>query len=92
MTDTIVNTATAPIDSAGRIVLPREIRAAMKLEAGMRLRLAVRAGKLELTVAEDEAPVSRAASGRRVLPPAAAASDAAAAVRAERRAQAQRRR
>jgi AbrB family looped-hinge helix DNA binding protein len=88
----------APIDSAGRVVLPRAVRESLGLRAGMRLRMRVLAGRLELTVAEDEPPAALSASGRRVLPKAAAdagfsgASEARAAVRAERDALPRRRR
>jgi AbrB family looped-hinge helix DNA binding protein len=97
MNDAMLTTIDAPVDSAGRIVLPRAVRESLGLRAGMRLRMRVLAGRLEMTVAEDQPPAATSASGRRILSTLAAApgaepSDARAAVRAEREAQARRRR
>jgi len=41
----------ATIDGAGRIVVPKSIRDAMRLSAGQRLEMEVRDGRLEIEVA-----------------------------------------
>lgn len=77
------------IDSAGRIVLPSEVRRRLNLGPGSRLRLAVVAERIELTPeAEPESPLVLTATKRRVLEPTGKPFDAAAAARAEREAQA----
>ena len=77
------------IDSAGRVVLPSESRRLLNLRAGSRLRLAVVAGRIELTPEpEDAVPLVLAPSRRRVLEPSGQPFDAAAATRTERSAQA----
>lgn len=81
------------MDSAGRVVLPSEARRRLNLRPGSRLLLTVVAERIELTPEpEVQAELTSAPSRRRVLPATGRAMDAAAATRAEREAQAQRRR
>lgn len=78
---------TLTLDSAGRVVLPGATRRQLNLGPGSKLRLAVVAGRIELTPdAPAEPSLVTAASQRRVLAPTGATSDAAAAVRGEREA------
>ena len=80
------------VDSAGRVVLPSEARRLLNLRPGSRLRLAVVAQRIELTPEPEEQPaLVLAKSRRRVLEPTGKPFDAAAATRAERDAQARRR-
>jgi AbrB family looped-hinge helix DNA binding protein len=77
------------IDSAGRIVLPSEVRRQLNLTAGSRLSLDVVAQRIELTPAPDaDAGLQVVAGKRTVLAPSGKAFDAAAAVRADRDARA----
>lgn len=79
------------IDSAGRIVLPSEVRRQLNLGPGSRLSLEVVAQRIELTPQpQAEAEQALSASKRTVLRPTGKAFDAAAATRAERDAQARR--
>jgi AbrB family looped-hinge helix DNA binding protein len=81
------------VDSAGRVVLPSEVRRQLNLRPGSRLRLAVFAERIELAPEpEDDARTALAPSRRRVLQPTGKPLDAAAATRAERSAQARPRR
>jgi AbrB family looped-hinge helix DNA binding protein len=78
------------IDSAGRIVLPSEIRRRLNLAPGSRLRLEIVAERIELTPEAEPAPALVRKGKRLLLPPSGAPFDAAAATRAEREAQARR--
>jgi AbrB family looped-hinge helix DNA binding protein len=79
------------LDSAGRIVLPAEVRRRLNLRAGARLQLEVVAERIELTPEpEAEAKLARSAGARTVLRATGKESDSAAATRAERDAQARR--
>ena len=79
------------LDSAGRIVLPAEVRRRLNLRAGSRLQLEVVAERIELTPEpEAEARLTRSAGSRTVLRATGKRADAAAATRAERDAQAHR--
>lgn len=81
------------IDSAGRIVLPSEVRRRLNLRVGSRLRLDVVAERIELTPEPEAEPaLGVSATKRAVLRPTGRAFDAADAIRAERDAQARRRR
>ncbi len=81
------------IDSTGRIVLPSEVRRRLNLRAGSRLRLDVVAERIELTPEPEAEPDLRvSATKRAVLRPTGRVFDAAVATRAERDAQARRRR
>lgn len=81
------------IDSAGRIVLPSEVRRRLNLRVGSRLRLDVVAERIELTPEpEADAALGVSATKRAVLRATGRAFDASAATRAERDAQARRRR
>ena len=51
--------AISTIDSAGRLVLPREIREQAKLEPGMPLRISVRDGRIEIEPAPREVRIVR---------------------------------
>jgi AbrB family looped-hinge helix DNA binding protein len=93
MKDATANTTILPVtvDSAGRIVLPREVRRRLNLKTGTRLRLTVVAERIELTPeADTEVELAVAPSGRRVMRARGESMDAAAATRAERNAQARR--
>ena len=80
------------VDSAGRVVLPSEARRRLNLRPGSRLLLTVVAERIELTPEpEPETELSVAPSRRKVLPATSNPTDAVAATRAEREAQAQRR-
>ena len=80
------------MDSAGRVVLPSEIRRRLNLRPGSRLLLSVVAERIELTPEpQADAELHIAPSRRRVLPATGQALDAAAATRQERAAQARRR-
>jgi len=80
------------VDSAGRVVLPSEARRRLNLRPGSRLLLTVVAERIELTPEpEAQAELTLAPSRRRVLSATGKSTDAAAATRAEREAQAQRR-
>ena len=79
------------IDSAGRIVLPSEVRRRLSLGPGSRLMLDVVAQRIELTPEPQGDPELMVTAGKRtVLRPTGKAFDAAAATRAEREAQARR--
>lgn len=79
------------LDSAGRIVLPADVRRRLNLRAGSRLQLEVVAERIELTPEpEAEAKLTRSAGARTVLRATGKKSDASAATRAERDAQARR--
>ena len=80
------------MDSAGRVVLPSEIRRRLNLRPGSRLLLSVVAERIELTPEpQADAEFHVAPSRRSVLPATGQAFDAAAATRQERQAQARRR-
>jgi AbrB family looped-hinge helix DNA binding protein len=85
-------TSAITMDSAGRIVLPSEVRRRLNLQPGARLRWSVLAERIELTP-EVQADTEFAASPsrRKVLPATGKAFDAAGAVREERASQARRR-
>jgi AbrB family looped-hinge helix DNA binding protein len=84
--------STLTLDRTGRVLLPSEVRRRLNLQPGSRLKLAVLAERIELTVEAPEAPeLATAPSQRRVLPPSGRPLDAAAAVRSEREAQSRRR-
>ena len=53
------NGSIATMDSAGRLVLPREIRDQAKLEPGTPLRIAVRDGRIEIEPVPREVHVIR---------------------------------
>lgn len=73
------------IDSAGRIVLPAELRRRLNLVPGSRLLLDVVAQRIELTPEPPPAPeLVRSAGQRAVLPASGQPLDAAALTRAER--------
>lgn len=79
------------IDSAGRIVLPSEIRRRLQLVPGSRLTLDVVAQRIELTPqAQAEPEMELTASRRTVLRATGKPFDAAAATRAEREDQSRR--
>lgn len=79
------------LDSAGRIVLPADVRRRLNLRAGSRLQLEVVAERIELTPEpEAEARLTQSAGARTVLRATGKKSDAATATRAEREAQARR--
>ena len=79
------------MDSAGRIVVPREVRRQLGLGAGSTLLLDVVAQRIELTPQPRADAELLVRSGRRtVLRASGKAFDAAAATRAERDAQARR--
>ena len=79
------------IDRSGRVVLPSAVRRLLNLSPGSRLTLDVVAQRIELTPKAD-AELLRRPGQRTVLKPSRQPFDAAAAVRAERDAQAQRKR
>ncbi len=80
------------MDSAGRVVLPSEIRRRLNLRPGSRLLLSVVAERIELTPEpQADAELHVAPSRRSVLPATGQAFDAAAVTRQEREAQARRR-
>jgi len=60
--------AIATMDSAGRLVLPREIRDEAKLEAGTPLRIAVRDGLIEIEPLPREVHVVRKGRIRVAVP------------------------
>lgn len=79
------------LDSAGRIVLPAEVRRRLNLVAGSRLSLDVVAERIELTPQASADSELLARPGKRVLlRPTGAAQDAALATRQERDARARR--
>lgn len=79
------------MDSAGRIVVPREVRRQLGLVAGSTLTLDVVAQRIELTPQpRADAELLVRAGQRTVLRASGKAFDAAAATRAERDAQARR--
>jgi AbrB family looped-hinge helix DNA binding protein len=84
------STATATLDSTGRIVLPSDVRKRLRLETGARFSVEVVAERIELTPEAPADPAVVRKSGRLVLAAAGEALDAAAAIRAERQAQAAR--
>ena len=80
------------IDSAGRLVLPKEIRDEARLEPGMPLRIVCRDGRIEIDPAPREVRVVRKGRMRVAIPveqgdalPSAAVRDTTASVRARRR-------
>ncbi len=76
---------TISVDSAGRLVLPIEVRRRLNLVAGSKLKLDVVAQRIELTPqAEAQSPVVMSKGRRLVLAATAQASSAARAVRDER--------
>lgn len=80
------------IDSAGRIVLPSQVRRQLNLRPGSRLRLDVVAKRIELTPEpETQTDLTVSETKRPVLRPTGRAFDAASATRAERDAQSRRR-
>ncbi|MFO1206154.1 MAG: AbrB/MazE/SpoVT family DNA-binding domain-containing protein [Burkholderiales bacterium] len=80
-----------PIDQAGRIVLPSEVRRRLNLGPGSRLRVAVIAERIELTPEPEPDPtLVSAPSKRKVLQVTGTDFNAAAATRAERDARARR--
>jgi AbrB family looped-hinge helix DNA binding protein len=62
------NGAVATMDSAGRLVLPREIRDEAKLEPGTPLRIAVRDGRIEIEPVPREVHVIRKGRIRVAVP------------------------
>ena len=77
------------LDSAGRIVLPAEVRRRLNLRTGSRLQLEVVAERIELTPEPEAASkFTKSAGERTVLRATGKKSDATAATRAERDAQA----
>ena len=60
--------AISTMDSAGRLVLPREIRDEAKLEPGIPLRIAVRDGRVEIEAAPREVRVVRKGRMRVAVP------------------------
>jgi AbrB family looped-hinge helix DNA binding protein len=62
------NGAVATMDSAGRLVLPREIRDEAKLEPGTPLRIAVRDGRIEIEPLPREVRVIRKGRLRVAVP------------------------
>lgn len=80
------------IDSAGRIVLPSEVRRRLNLAPGSRLRVEIVAERIELSPEAEPAPELVRKGKRLLLPPTGKPFDAAAATRAERETQAWRNR
>ena len=79
------------IDSAGRIVLPSEVRRRLNLFAGSRLRLDVVGERIELTPEVETDPAfGISATNRMVLRPTGRVLEAVAATRAEHIVQANR--
>jgi len=79
------------LDSAGRIVLPSEVRRRLNLTTGSRLQLAVVAERIELTPEADAEPDFKLSpAGRKILKATGTSFDASAATRSERTAQARR--
>jgi bifunctional DNA-binding transcriptional regulator/antitoxin component of YhaV-PrlF toxin-antitoxin module len=60
--------ATSTIDSAGRLVLTREIRDQAKLEPGIPLRITVRDGRIEIEPAPREVRIVRKGRLRVAVP------------------------
>ena len=60
--------ATSTMDSAGRLVLPREIREQAKLEPGMPLRIVFRDGHVEIEPAPREVRIVRKGRMRVAVP------------------------
>lgn len=80
------------MDSAGRVVLPSEVRRRLNLQPGSRLRLSVVAERIELAPeAQVDTELAASSNRRKVLPSTGKAYDAAAAIRDERASQARRR-
>ena len=79
---------TIPIDRAGRIVLPKDVRRQLNLAPGSRLRIAVIAERIELTPEpEEQSELAYSASKRATLKRGRVPADARKAVRSERDAQ-----
>lgn len=83
-------TTTTTLDSAGRVVLPSEVRKRLRLAPGARFNVEVVAERIELTLEAPAEPALVRKAGRLVLAGSDEPLDAAAAVRAERQAQAAR--
>lgn len=78
-------TITIEMDASGRLVLPKALRQKLNLQAGVRLRAGIVAGKIELTpVAGEQELVLSTKSGIAVLKRTGTKVDAAAAVSNER--------
>lgn len=82
--------ATTTLDSAGRVVLPSEVRRRLRLAPGTRFNVEVVAERIELTLEAPAEPALVRKAGRWVLAATGAPLDAAAAIRAERQTQAAR--
>ncbi len=78
------------LDSAGRIVLPSDVRKQLRLAPGARFTVEVIADRIELTPEAAPAPALTRKSGRLVLAAGGEPLDAAAAIRGERQAQSRR--
>lgn len=81
---------TTTLDSAGRVVLPSEVRRRLRLAAGARFHVEVVADRIELTLESPPEPAVVRKAGRLVLAATGEPLDAAAAIRAERDTQATR--
>jgi len=68
MIATMKHGAISTIDSAGRLVLPREIRDQAKFEPGMPLRITFRDGRVEIEPAPREVRIVRKGRMRVALP------------------------
>lgn len=82
--------ATTTLDSAGRVVLPSDVRKRLRLAPGARFNVEVVAERIELTLEPPAEPAMVRKAGRWVLAATGAPLDAAAAIRAERQTQASR--
>lgn len=82
--------ATTTLDSAGRVVLPSEVRKRLRLAPGARFTVDVVAERIELTLEAPAEPAVVRKAGRWVLAATGETLDAAAAIRAERQTQAAR--
>jgi AbrB family looped-hinge helix DNA binding protein len=78
------------LDSAGRVVLPSDVRKRLRLSPGARFTVEVVADRIELTLEAPPPPTLKRKAGRLVIAAGNQPFDAAAAVRSEREAQARR--
>jgi AbrB family looped-hinge helix DNA binding protein len=60
-------TATITIDSAGRVVIPKAMRDALRLRPGSRLRAEIVGDRISLDVDEEEAQIVRSPDGLPVV-------------------------